>query len=123
MPNVNYMGGTKRTKKENYDRKGKKKRKEEEDEPYEEILDVNEEDGVPDAAKKNVETTDQGANEDEFGAKDYRTQVELKPDHESRPLWVGGPTKPRPKNGKNGCRPAHRSLQAEYPYEQYASCR
>ncbi|EDO43791.1 predicted protein, partial [Nematostella vectensis] len=25
---------------------------------------------------------------DEFGAKDYRKQIELKPDHASRPLWV-----------------------------------
>lgn len=25
---------------------------------------------------------------DEFGAKDYRSQMELKPDHMSRPLWV-----------------------------------
>uniref|UniRef100_A0A224X7U7 General transcription and DNA repair factor IIH helicase/translocase subunit XPB n=1 Tax=Panstrongylus lignarius TaxID=156445 RepID=A0A224X7U7_9HEMI len=82
------MGGQKRTKKENYERKGKKKRKEEEEEAYEDIVDVNEEDGVPDAAKKNVETTDQGVEEDEFGAKDYRKQVTLKGDHESRPLWV-----------------------------------
>uniref|UniRef100_A0A6P8IG39 General transcription and DNA repair factor IIH helicase/translocase subunit XPB n=1 Tax=Actinia tenebrosa TaxID=6105 RepID=A0A6P8IG39_ACTTE len=26
--------------------------------------------------------------EDEFGARDYRQQIELKPDHSSRPLWV-----------------------------------
>ena len=26
--------------------------------------------------------------EDEFGAKDYRELMELKPDHASRPLWV-----------------------------------
>uniref|UniRef100_A0A069DWY2 General transcription and DNA repair factor IIH helicase/translocase subunit XPB n=1 Tax=Panstrongylus megistus TaxID=65343 RepID=A0A069DWY2_9HEMI len=82
------MGGQKRTKKETYERKGKKKRKEEEEEAYEDIVDVNEEDGVPDAAKKNVETTDQSVEEDEFGAKDYRKQVTLKGDHESRPLWV-----------------------------------
>uniref|UniRef100_A0A0V0G770 General transcription and DNA repair factor IIH helicase/translocase subunit XPB n=1 Tax=Triatoma dimidiata TaxID=72491 RepID=A0A0V0G770_TRIDM len=82
------MGGQKRAKKENYERKGKKKRKDEEEEAYEDIVDVNEEDGVPDAAKKNVETTDQSVEEDEFGAKDYRKQVTLKGDHESRPLWV-----------------------------------
>lgn len=45
-------------------------------------------DAVPDAAKKNVETTDKGVPEDEFGAKDYRSQMALKTDHESRPLWV-----------------------------------
>ena len=43
---------------------------------------------VPDAAKKNVETNDKSVPEDEFGAKDYRSQMLLKPDHESRPLWV-----------------------------------
>ena len=26
--------------------------------------------------------------EDEYGAKDYRSQMELKPDHASRPIWV-----------------------------------
>lgn len=45
-------------------------------------------DGIPSAAKKNVESEDQGAVEDEYGAKDYRTQMILKSDHESRPLWV-----------------------------------
>lgn len=43
---------------------------------------------VPDAAKKNVETNDKVIPEDEFGAKDYRAQMILKPDNESRPLWV-----------------------------------
>jgi hypothetical protein len=45
-------------------------------------------DGIPSAAKKNVESEDQGALEDEYGAKDYRSQMILKSDHESRPLWV-----------------------------------
>lgn len=45
-------------------------------------------DGVPVAAKKNAEANDTGALEDEFGAKDYRSQMVLKPDHASRPLWV-----------------------------------
>jgi hypothetical protein len=44
--------------------------------------------GIPNAAKKNVESEDQGAAEDEYGAKDYRSQMILKTDHESRPLWV-----------------------------------
>lgn len=45
-------------------------------------------DGVPDAAKKNVENEERSVLEDEFGAKDYRPQMDLKPDHGSRPLWV-----------------------------------
>jgi hypothetical protein len=45
-------------------------------------------DGIPTAAKKNAESEDQGAMEDEYGAKDYRSQMFLKSDHESRPLWV-----------------------------------
>lgn len=45
-------------------------------------------DGVPVAAKKNVEKDDAAVPEDEFGAKDYRAQMVLKPDHKSRPLWV-----------------------------------
>nr|CAD7424080.1 unnamed protein product [Timema monikensis] len=44
--------------------------------------------GIPDAAKKNVETEDARVPEDEYGAKDYRSQMDLKPDHSSRPLWV-----------------------------------
>lgn len=45
-------------------------------------------DVVPGAATKNAETNDQGVKEDEFGAKDYRSQMSLKTDHSSRPLWV-----------------------------------
>jgi hypothetical protein len=44
--------------------------------------------GIPNAAKKNVESEDQGVAEDEYGAKDYRSQMILKTDYESRPLWV-----------------------------------
>lgn len=44
-------------------------------------------DGVPDAAKKNVEASDVGL-EDEFGAKDYRKQLTLKNDYANRPLYV-----------------------------------
>lgn len=43
---------------------------------------------MPDAAKTDVEKQDEGAIEDEFGAKDYRSQMILKPDNTSRPLWV-----------------------------------
>jgi DNA excision repair protein ERCC-3 len=45
-------------------------------------------DGIPTAAKKSIESEDQGALEDEYGAKDFRSQMVLKSDHESRPLWV-----------------------------------
>lgn len=43
---------------------------------------------MPDAAKTDVEKQDECAIEDEFGAKDYRSQMLLKPDNTSRPLWV-----------------------------------
>lgn len=42
-------------------------------------------DGVPAAASQKLSTA---SVEDEFGAKDYRSQMELRPDHSSRPLWV-----------------------------------
>jgi DNA excision repair protein ERCC-3 len=36
-----------------------------------------------------LEDTDRnGEKEDEFGARDYRSEVRLKKDHASRPLWV-----------------------------------
>ncbi|VDP10460.1 unnamed protein product, partial [Soboliphyme baturini] len=41
--------------------------------------------GVPKAASKKVS---EECITDEFGAKDYRSQMDLKPDHELRPLWV-----------------------------------
>ena len=41
---------------------------------------------VPKASGQNVETA--SAPEDEYGAKDYRALVSLKPDHDSRALWV-----------------------------------
>lgn len=44
--------------------------------------------GVPAAAAKNAEKYDEAVKEDEYGAKDYRSQMELKIDHSSRPLWV-----------------------------------
>lgn len=45
---------------------------------------------VPGAAKRDAE---EGGDfnevpEDEYGAKDYRSQMALKPDHESRPIWI-----------------------------------
>lgn len=47
-------------------------------------------DGVPAAAKHDAEKAAAAVQEDEFGAKDYRSQMQLKPDHASRPLWVVG---------------------------------
>lgn len=49
---------------------------------------ASESDGVPGAASKNAETNDENTNTDEYGAKDYRTQMQLRPDHANRPLWV-----------------------------------
>lgn len=43
---------------------------------------------MPDAAKTDIEKQDECAIEDEFGAKDYRSQMILKLDNASRPLWV-----------------------------------
>lgn len=70
--------------------KGKwKKRKEDYDEYNDEdSIDSNEADGIPHAAKNDMEKQDENAIEDEFGAKDYRLQMILKPDYACRPLWV-----------------------------------
>jgi len=45
-----------------------------------------EQDWVPEAASKNAEDVD--VEDDEFGAKDFRSQMDLRPDHLVRPLWV-----------------------------------
>ncbi|XP_045766896.1 general transcription and DNA repair factor IIH helicase subunit XPB [Maniola jurtina] len=69
------------------DRSGKKK-KVEEDVTIDLVEDDNGENtGVPGAAMQDAEKNDQ-VPEDEFGAKDYRSQMELKADNASRPLWV-----------------------------------
>lgn len=82
------MGGQKRYKKD-AEKKWKKRKKEEDNESYvDDPGDGNDEDGVPGAARKNAEAVDQSVKEDEFGAKDYRSQMALKPDNASRPLWV-----------------------------------
>lgn len=49
---------------------------------------INDNEGIPDAATQNAEKIDEGIQDDEYGAKDYRSQMELKPDNASRPLWV-----------------------------------
>lgn len=68
------------------------KRRRPEDEAYSQLVDddspVADSDGIPAAAAKNAEKNDDGILEDEYGAKDYRSQMELKVDHSSRPLWV-----------------------------------
>lgn len=86
------MGPPKKTKKydgfkQSSDKSGKK-RKVEEDQTIDLVDDDNGENvAVPGAASKDAEKMDQ-AQEDEFGAKDYRSQMDLKKDNASRPLWV-----------------------------------
>ncbi|XP_066998978.2 general transcription and DNA repair factor IIH helicase/translocase subunit XPB [Anabrus simplex] len=81
------MGGPKKNKKDD-SKKWKKRKREDEDYSYaEDEGDAGIGEGIPDAAKKNVENEQPGI-EDEYGAKDYRSQMILKPDHDSRPLWV-----------------------------------
>ncbi|XP_037075678.1 general transcription and DNA repair factor IIH helicase subunit XPB-like [Pollicipes pollicipes] len=79
------MGGGKKGKYEK-DFRGKRKYDPPSNDNSEDGFDP-EQDGVPDAAKHDAEKEVQAA-EDEFGAKDYRSQMLLKPDHVSRPLWV-----------------------------------
>ncbi|CAM9286036.1 unnamed protein product [Lampetra fluviatilis] len=69
------------------DRKRLRKRKDEDEE--EEAAaneDEDQQEAVPTAAGRQVETANTII--DEFGAKDYRSQMTLKQDHSSRPLWV-----------------------------------
>ncbi|XP_067646784.1 general transcription and DNA repair factor IIH helicase/translocase subunit XPB [Eurosta solidaginis] len=91
------MGPPKKSKKDRIagEKFGKKRRGE--DEAFTQLVEdgdsltsdgATELDGVPVAASKNVETNDDGIMTDEYGAKDYRGQMELKQDHENRPLWV-----------------------------------
>ncbi|XP_054735894.1 general transcription and DNA repair factor IIH helicase subunit XPB [Anastrepha obliqua] len=91
------MGPPKKSRKDRFtgDKFGKKRRAE--DEAFTQLVEdgdsvasdgAAELDGVPVAASKNVETNDDGIMTDEYGAKDYRAQMELKSDHGNRPLWV-----------------------------------
>ncbi|KOX74919.1 DNA excision repair protein haywire [Melipona quadrifasciata] len=82
------MGPPKRFKKDNDRGKWKKRKEDPEEYNDDDTLDDNETEGIPDAAKNDVEKQDDTALEDEFGAKDYRTQMVLKPDCSLRPLWV-----------------------------------
>ncbi|XP_063705574.1 general transcription and DNA repair factor IIH helicase subunit XPB [Culicoides brevitarsis] len=85
-----YKKGSKREGKSSSD-KSFKKRKTEDDvtAAYLDEEDTNDSTTfVPGAATANAEENDQGVQDDEYGAKDYRSQMELKPDNASRPLWV-----------------------------------
>ena len=81
------MSGARKSKKDKGDYK---KREEQEEEVTNDECgpDGSEAEGVPDAAKHNVELDGDKMVEDDFGAKDYRAQLQLKSDHFSRPLWV-----------------------------------
>jgi len=72
------------------DRKGKR-RKEDGIDFEEDSMDANGKDWTGAAMGLAAMTTsaeDQDVPDDEFGAKDFRSQMELRPDHASRPLWV-----------------------------------
>lgn len=69
------------------DKKKSKKRHYDDDEDDEDEGGGKEpQEAVPSAAGKQVEES--GTKVDEYGAKDYRLQMPLKADHNSRPLWV-----------------------------------
>jgi DNA excision repair protein ERCC-3 len=80
------MGGGSRGK--DKDRRKKGKGRDIEAEFEESLQDVDVSEGLPGAAKQDIERIDFSAQEDTFGAKDYRNEMTLKPDHEARPLWV-----------------------------------
>lgn len=52
---------------------------------------------VPGAAKRDAEEGGDSNEvpEDEYGAKDYRSQMALKADHDSRPIWIVSPKSER----------------------------
>ncbi|XP_030656818.1 general transcription and DNA repair factor IIH helicase subunit XPB isoform X1 [Nomascus leucogenys] len=69
------------------DKKKSRKRHYEDEEDDEEDAPGNDpQEAVPSAAGKQVDES--GTKVDEYGAKDYRLQMPLKDDHNSRPLWV-----------------------------------
>ena len=51
------------------------------------FLSFSPQDWVPAAASADAEAD--AKDEDEFGAKDFRAVMSLRPDHEARPLWIG----------------------------------
>ncbi|CAD5112992.1 DgyrCDS2195 [Dimorphilus gyrociliatus] len=86
------MGNHKRDRKDKEKRKAKKGKfvEDQEDSQYDEIDDEPEDpQSVPKIASKNdMDKEISTAAEDEFGAKDYRSILELKLDHNARPLYV-----------------------------------
>ncbi|CAG9862163.1 unnamed protein product [Phyllotreta striolata] len=86
------MAPSKRPGSNKSDSKSKKRKKEEDYDYAAEEDDTNDADineaEVPGAAARDAEKNDLAAQEDEFGAKDYRSQMILKSDHDCRPLWV-----------------------------------
>ncbi|KAK6631181.1 hypothetical protein RUM43_014277 [Polyplax serrata] len=83
---MDYKGSKKY--KDKSEKKAKRKRRDEDDELVDDFADVQEGEGVPVSATKDVEKDDTKADEDEFGAKDYRPHMILKADNKWRPLWV-----------------------------------
>lgn len=83
------MGSSKKSKKDSSDRDSKRNKKHRPDysegNSVDEVEDAEVADGIPPAASKAVA---ESGPEDEFGAKDFREQMNLKPDHSVRPLWV-----------------------------------
>uniref|UniRef100_A0A3B3UYH0 General transcription and DNA repair factor IIH helicase/translocase subunit XPB n=1 Tax=Poecilia latipinna TaxID=48699 RepID=A0A3B3UYH0_9TELE len=66
--------------------KKSKKRYYEEEDDEDDVTGSEPQEAVPAAAGKQVDES--GTKLDEYGAKDYRSQMQLKKDHSSRPLWV-----------------------------------
>lgn len=58
----------------------------EEEEDEDEFVGTDSQEAIPAAAGKQVDES--STKVDEYGAKDYRGQMQLKNDHNSRPLWV-----------------------------------
>lgn len=81
-PSVYYV--TNRTFPITLERRSKKRVNEEEDD--EDDVGNESREAVPAAAGKQVDES--GIKQDEYGAKDYRSQMQMKDDHASRPLWV-----------------------------------
>ncbi|RMC18683.1 hypothetical protein DUI87_04579 [Hirundo rustica rustica] len=72
--------------KEREKKKSKKRHYDDDEDDEDEGAGKEQQEAVPSAAGKQVEES--GTKVDEYGAKDYRLQMPLKADHNSRPLWV-----------------------------------
>ncbi|XP_067649360.1 general transcription and DNA repair factor IIH helicase/translocase subunit XPB-like [Haliotis asinina] len=81
------MGGSKKDKRDKGERSSKKAKVVEVE--YDDFDDESQDaDNVKDIATVASKQVEERSVEDEFGAKDYRKMLELKLDHNSRPLWV-----------------------------------